>query len=316
MIDILHTAKEVISQEIESLNKLLDSMPKDFEKVVDILLNMKGRFIVSGIGKSGYIANKISASIASTGTFSSFVHPAEASHGDLGMISKDDVVMLLSNSGGTKELGDIINYCKRHSICLIAMTMKEDSMLAQNANYLLNIPKVSEASSIAAPTSSALMMLALGDALMVALYESKGFTRDDFKMLHPGGKIGANLLKVSDLMHKGQELPKSKPDDLMSDVLITMSKKGFGTSAVISEDDSLLGIITDGDLRRHMDENIVSKKASEVMTSNPKSVKPSILAVEALSIMNEKTITSLLVQENSKFVGIIHIHDILRAGVG
>lgn len=315
-MNILDTAKDVIRQEKESLETLLTSIPKDFEKVVNLLLNMEGRFIVSGIGKSGYIANKISASVASTGTYSSFVHPAEASHGDLGMISKKDVVMLLSASGGTKELSDIINYCKRHSIPLIGMTMKDDSILAQNADYLLNIPKVSEASSIAAPTSSAVMMLALGDALMVSLYEAKGFTRDDFKVLHPGGKIGANLMKVSDLMHKGSELPKSDPDEPMSKALITMTRKGFGATAVVKKDGSLLGIITDGDLRRHMDENIVGQKAQDVMTKNPKSISKNTLAVEALAIMNEKSITSLLVVDQGKFVGFIHIHDILRAGIG
>lgn len=313
---ILQTGLEVINQEKESLELLSNNMPEDFEAVVSLLYNTKGRFIVSGIGKSGYIANKIAASVASTGTHAFYVHPSEASHGDLGMISKDDVVMLLSASGGTKELSDIINYCKRYGIPLIGMTMKEESILAESADYLLNIPKVTEASSIAAPTSSAIMMLALGDALMVSLYEAKGFSKEDFKLLHPGGKIGANLLKVKDLMHVGDTLPSVTEDTPMSDVLITMTSKGFGTTAVIDSKDHLAGIITDGDLRRHMQDDLVNLTAKEVMSKGPKKASPNLLAIEALKIMNDKAITSLLVEENNRLCGIIHIHDLIRAGVG
>lgn len=313
---ILETGLDVINQEKESLELLAKNMPEDFENVVKLLLDMKGRLIVSGIGKSGYIANKIAASVASTGTHAFYVHPSEASHGDLGMISKDDIVMLLSASGSTKELSDIINYCKRYGIPLIGMTMKEESILAESADYLMNIPKITEASSIAAPTSSALMMLALGDAMMVALYESKGFSKEDFKLLHPGGKIGANLLKVKDLMHIGDTIPQVKETTPMSDVLITMTSKGFGTTAVIDERNHLVGIITDGDLRRHMDENIVILSAKKVMSREPKKISPNLLAIEALKIMNDKAITSLLVEENNRLCGIIHIHDLIRAGVG
>jgi len=315
-MNILETAINVIRQERESLNLLLDNIPQDFTKTVELLLSMKGRLIVSGIGKSGYIANKIAASVASTGTHASYIHPAEASHGDLGMISQDDVVMLLSASGDTKELCDIINYCKRFHIPLIGMTMKPLSILAQNADFLLKIPEVQEASSIAAPTSSAVLMLALGDALMVSLYEAKGFSKDDFKLLHPGGKIGANLLKIRDLMHVGETIPQVTEDAIMSDVLIIMSQKGFGTTAVTDNNGKLLGIITDGDLRRHMESNLINQLAKNVMSINPQRVEPKLLAIEALTIMNEKKITSLLVEENEKLCGIIHIHDLIRGGVG
>ena len=314
---ILETAINVIGQERDGLNLLLANIPKDFTKIVELLLKMQGRLIVSGIGKSGYIANKIAASVASTGTHASYIHPAEASHGDLGMISKDDVVMLLSVSGETKELCDIINYCKRFQIPLIGMTMKPQSILSQNADLLLKIPEIQEASSIAAPTSSAVMMLALGDALMVSLYEAKGFSKDDFKLLHPGGKIGTNLLKVQDLMHIGDTVPKVFEDAIMSDVLITMTQKGFGTTAVINNSGILVGIITDGDLRRHMHQNMINMTAKAVMSPNPKRIRPKLLAIESLIMMNNKNVTSLLVvEDNDKLCGIIHIHDLIRAGVG
>jgi arabinose-5-phosphate isomerase len=194
--------------------------------------------------------------------------------------------------------------------------MKDQSILAQNADLVLKIPQVQEASDIAAPTSSAVMMLALGDALMVSLYESKGFSKEDFKLLHPGGKIGANLLKVQDLMHTGETVPVVMEDNIMSDVLLIMTKKGFGTTAVIDNNENLIGIITDGDLRRHMGQNIVHMMAKDVMSTNPKRINPKLLAIEALTIMNNKNITSLLVEENDKLCGIIHIHDLIRAGVG
>ena len=313
---MLNSAKKVIESELLGLQTLLKNFPKDFEKVVHLIIANKGRLVISGIGKSGYIANKIAASFASTGTPAIYIHPAEASHGDLGMIHKDDVVMLLSNSGETNEIMDIISYCKRFHIPIIAMTMKPSSMLAQSGDYLLNIPQVDEASALSAPTTSSLLMLALGDALMVSVYEAKGFTKDDYKMFHPGGKIGANLKKVKDLMHLGDALPKVHSDAKMSEVLITMSRKGFGVAAVVDDADKLLGIITDGDLRRHMQEDIINMRAVDIMTKGPKVTNPAMMAIEALTIMNEKSITVLLVVEVEKLVGIIHIHDILRAGIG
>jgi arabinose-5-phosphate isomerase len=312
---MLNSAKKVIENELEGLRALLKNFPQDFEKVVNVILQNNGRLVLSGIGKSGYIANKIAASCASTGTPAIYIHPAEASHGDLGMISKDDIVMLLSNSGETNEIMDIISYCKRFHIPIIAMTMKPKSMLALAADYLLNIPQVEEASALAAPTTSSLLMLALGDALMVSIYEAKGFTKDDYKLFHPGGKIGANLKKVKDLMHVGVQLPVVHADTKMSEVLIIMSQKSFGVAAVVGEHDTLLGIITDGDLRRHMHGNIVNMRAADIMTKGPKTTNPAMLAIEALTMMNDKSITVLLVMEAEKLVGIIHIHDILRAGI-
>lgn len=308
-------AQQVLAEEIRGLQILSENIPQDFSQAVERIINLSGRLVVSGIGKSGYIARKISASFASTGTASLYIHPAEASHGDLGMIAQNDIVMLLSNSGETSEILNIIKYCKRFGISIIGMTMKQDSTLALASDYLLHIPNVSEASTIDAPTTSAMMMLALGDALMVAVYDTKGFSKDDFKILHPGGKIGANLTKVSDLMHIGDELPIVSPKDLMSDVLIVMTKKRFGCAIVLS-DDKILGIITDGDLRKHMNPHMISMRAEEMMTSRPKTISSNIFASQALAIMNELTITSLIVTENNKLIGIIHIHDILRRGIG
>lgn len=312
---ILDTAHKVLTNELAGLELLLRKLPNDFEKVVKIILQNKGRIILSGIGKSGYIANKIAASFASTGTPAIYIHPAEASHGDLGMIHKDDVVILLSNSGETNEITDILSYCKRFHIPIIGITMKPNSMLAQSSDYLLNIPQVDEASALSAPTTSSLLMLALGDALIVSVYEAKGFTKDDYRIFHPGGKIGANLKKVKDLMHIGDTIPFVLSNTKMSEVLLTMTQKGFGVTAVVDSNNHLLGIITDGDLRRHMHENMINMDALEIMTPNPKTTSPGMLAVEALAMMNDKNITSLLVLDEKILCGIIHIHDILRAGI-
>lgn len=306
---------EVILEEANALKTLAQHMPEDFEPLVDRIIQTSGRLVLSGIGKSGYIARKISASFASTGTPSMYVHPAEASHGDLGIIAQNDLVMLLSVSGETSELLSIIKYCKRYGIGIIGMTMREDSTLAEAADYLLKIPTLSEVSNIGAPTTSAIMMLALGDALMVAVYESKGFTKEDFKVLHPGGKIGVNLLHVSDIMHRGDDLPIVSPDDLMSNVLITMTQKRFGCAVVCAEN-KILGIITDGDLRRHMNDGILSAKAVDIMTKKPRTIKPNIFLPEALAILNNMAITSLIVAEEDKLLGIVHIHDLLKTGVG
>lgn len=312
---IIKTAKKVIKDEMISLELLANNFPKDFEQIISEIYNSKGRVIISGIGKSGYIGQKISASLSSTGTRSFYIHPAEASHGDLGMIDENDIVILLSNSGETKELFDIINYCKRFSIKLIGMTMREDSILALNSDYLLNIPVVKEASVIDAPTSSTTMMLALGDAIMVSLCELRGFTKDDFKIYHPGGKLGSQMLKISDLMHKLDKTPTCGHATLMSEVLIIISKKGFGCCAVLDDNGDLYGIITDGDLRRHMSEDLVKQNAKDVMTFYPKTISPEMLASEALAIMSDLNISSLLVCSGNELKGIIHIHDLLRAGV-
>jgi len=306
--------KEVIIQEAEALADLANNLSPVFSEVVNKIISLKGRLIFAGIGKSGYIAHKIAASFSSTGTPSIYLHPAEASHGDLGMITKEDLVFLFSNSGETKELGDIINYCKRFSIEIVAVTMNPKSTLAKYSDFLLQIPKWKEASNIGAPTTSSTMMLALGDALVVTIHEKRGICHNVFGTFHPGGKLGARLKTVDQLMHIGDKLPVVEPDTKMSEVLIEMTQKSLGCCVVI-ENEHILGIITDGDLRRHMDQNIFNSPARDIMSVKQKMISPKTLAFEALKEMNEKSITNLLVAEDDKLVGVIHIHDLLRAGL-
>ncbi len=310
-----NTAQRVINEEANALKTLESQIPKDFSEVVNVILKITGRVIIIGIGKSGYIARKIASSLASTGTPAFYIHPSEASHGDLGMITKSDIVLMLSNSGETKELFDTINYCKRFSIKMVAMTMNPDSTLAKNSDFLLTIPVIKEASLLSAPTTSALMMLALGDAITISLHEAKGFSKDDFFVFHPGGKIGANLLKIKDLMFVGDNLPLVKLDDSFANVILLITQKSLGCAAVVDDDQNLLGIITDGDLRRNINKDLTTMKAEDIMTKTPRSVSQNILATEALFIMNDKSITALPVTENNKIIGIIHIHEIIRAGI-
>ncbi|MES2214726.1 MAG: KpsF/GutQ family sugar-phosphate isomerase [Pseudomonadota bacterium] len=311
----INIAKKVIEEEAMGLALLAKNIPPDLARLAHSIENIKGKLIVSGIGKSGYIARKIASSFASTGTAAFYMHPAEASHGDLGMITQDDIVMLLSNSGETKEMFDILNYCKRFSIEIAGMTMRPDSTLGKASNYLLNIPVSGEASMIDAPTTSALMMLSLGDALMIAVHEAKGFTKDDFKVFHPGGKLGAMMLKASDLMRTGSALPIIYEDTKMSDALIVITKQGLGCAVVLNLAKKICGIITDGDLRRHMHDDLVNMKASEIMTKNPKTIPLGMLASEVLGKLNASSITSLVVAESGDVKGIVHMHDILKAGV-
>lgn len=316
MKDHKNTAMRVIKTQADALEQLSKNLPKDFNAVADAIISCKGRVILSGIGKSGYIARKIAASLASTGTLSSYIHPAEASHGDLGMISQDDIVIMLSNSGETKELSDILSYCKRFAIKVIAMTMNHDSTLAKNSDFLLLVPKLSEASNVAAPTTSALMMLSLGDALMVATHEAKGFSSEDFKIYHPGGKLGANLLKVIDVMKKGPDLPIVTKSTSFADTIIIITRMALGCALVVSDDMELEGIITDGDLRRHMGDIAKIQRAEDLMTHNPITIDQAKLAAEALNIINRKSITVLPVTEGNKLVGLVHIHDLLTRGIG
>jgi arabinose-5-phosphate isomerase len=276
-----------------------------------------GRVIVTGMGKSGHVGRKIASTLSSTGTPAYFVHPGEASHGDLGVISdKSDVILALSWSGETAELRDLIDYAKRFGVALIAITSQPNSALAQAANIPLILPLSQEACPHGlAPTTSTLMQLALGDALAVALLESRGFTALDFKALHPGGKLGASLTFIRDLMHAGDKLPLVKDDALMSDAIVEMSAKGFGCVGVLDGSGHLSGIITDGDLRRHMRADLLTSKAREIMTKNPKSANPDQLASEILERMNASNITALFVVENKKPVGVVHLHDLLRIGV-
>lgn len=311
------SAIQVLDREIEGLEALKNSLGEAFIRAVDALYAIRGRVVLSGMGKSGHIARKIAATFASTGTPALFVHPGEASHGDLGMISKDDVVILLSNSGETAELQDIINFTRRFSIPLIGVARRKTSILVESADIGLVLPEIPEASPIGAPTTSTTMMLALGDALAVALLNKRGFSKDDFHIFHPGGKLGSALLKVKDLMHTGNNLPLVPPHMLMADVLLEITSKSMGCAAVVDSAGVLIGVVTDGDLRRHMDSALTSKRVEEVMTVGSRAVvAPSMLASQALGIMNEKKITKLFaVDDARKVVGILHIHDCLRAGV-
>jgi arabinose-5-phosphate isomerase len=280
------------------------------------LAAIKGRIIVTGMGKSGHIARKIAATMTSTGTPAHFVHPGEASHGDLGVITADDAVLAISNSGETAELSDIIAYCKRFSIPLIGMVRRKESKLVDAADIPLVLPEIPEASPTGAPTTSTTMMLALGDALAVALLERKGFTKEDFSAFHPGGKLGAAFMLVDALMHSGNELPLIGDCATMQEAILTMTAKRFGCVAVLSGKQHLAGVITDGDLRRHMQPDLLHKNVTEIMTKNPLTIRPGALAAEALNIMNARSITSLfVVNDEKKPVGIIHIHDCLRAGI-
>lgn len=312
----LAAARRVLRLEAEALRTMSDGLDGKFAEAVAILFAVSGRVVVTGMGKSGHVARKISATLASTGTPSHFVHPAEASHGDMGMITRSDAVVALSNSGETTELGDLVNYCRRFRIPLIAITGKSASTLAENSDCCLVLPTIAEACPMGlAPTTSTTAMLALGDALAVALLERRGFTTEDFQVLHPGGKLGQGLLRVDDLMHTGDELPLTEPGAPMSDVILTMTNKRFGCVGVIDGTGQLTGIVTDGDLRRHMSDALLASTAEAVMTRSPKTIRRGALASEALGLMNDNTITALFVTDGKTPVGIVHIHDCLRAGI-
>lgn len=312
----LASARRVLQLESAGIEALAASLDESFTRAIEVMERMTDRVIVTGMGKSGHVARKIAATLASTGTPAVFVHPAEASHGDLGKITDDDVVVALSNSGETPELADLVNYAKRFKIPLIGITGRANSTLATEADVALILPGSPEACPMGlAPTTSTTVMLALGDALSVALLERKGFTADDFRLLHPGGKLGRLLLRVANIMHTGDELPLIGTDAKMAEALISMTTKRFGCVGVVDDKGCLIGIITDGDLRRHMSADLLNLGTLEVMTPNPRSIRPDALAVEALATMNERSITNLFVAEDNRPVGILHIHDCLRAGV-
>ncbi len=315
--DPLPIARRVIAEEAAALTLLGDVLDDSFTKAVQVMLGAKGRVIVSGMGKSGHIARKIAATFASTGTPAQFVHPAEASHGDLGMMLQGDVVLVLSNSGETPELADIVAHTRRFDIPLIGIASRPESTLLRAADVALVLPTVAEACGTGiVPTTSTTMMLAMGDALAVALMEHRAFTPEHFRMFHPGGKLGARLMKVRDLMHS--DLPLIGADRPMSEALLAISRYGFGVVGVTGPAGDLQGIITDGDLRRHMD-GLLSHTATEVMTRNPRTVAPDALAEVALAVMNDRKITCLFVKQAPEAglpaLGILHIHDLLRAGV-
>ncbi|PWT89686.1 MAG: KpsF/GutQ family sugar-phosphate isomerase [Proteobacteria bacterium] len=292
-----------------------DGLGAAFTAAVDVIRAARGRVVVTGMGKSGHVSRKIAATLSSTGTPALFVHPAEASHGDLGMITADDVIMALSWSGETIELKNLIDYSRRHRIGLIAVTADVRSTLAKAADVVLALPQAREACPHnLAPTTSSLMQLALGDAFAIALLESRGFTALDFGALHPGGRLGAALKSVRDLMHGGSEIPLVARGSGMSDALVEMTAKGFGCVGILDHG-RLVGIITDGDLRRKMRPDLLERPVDEVMTSTPKTVRPDALASEALELLNASKITALFVVDGTAPIGIIHLHDLLRAGV-
>lgn len=312
----LLSARRTIEKEIDALKVLENKISDSLSAALDLMQNTKGRVIVTGMGKSGHIGSKIAATLASTGTPSFFVHPGEASHGDLGMLTEEDVVIAISNSGETKELSDIILYCKRYGIPLIAITKNPQSALGKAGDIVLKLPDNGEACPLGlAPTSSTTATLVLGDILAIALLERKGFTKTDFRQRHPGGKLGAFLQKVADLMHKGDEIPLIPDTASMQEALLTMTSKMLGCVGIINSSGCLEGIITDGDLRRCMSADIFNKKASEIMTRNPKTVDGDLLVAEALKMMNENHITQLFVLKDQKPIGILHMHDCLRIGV-
>ncbi len=315
--DPLSTGKRVVAREAEALTILAGALNGTFTQAVDLILASKGRVIVSGMGKSGHIARKIAATFASTGTPALFVHPAEASHGDLGMVMQGDVVLVLSNSGETSELADIIAHTRRFEIPLIGVASRPDSTLLRTADVAILLPDAPEACETGiVPTTSTTMTLALGDALAIALMEHRSFTPEHFRIFHPGGKLGAKLLKVRDLMHT--DLPLIEASRPMSEALLAISRHGYGVVGITSPDGALQGIITDGDLRRHM-EGLLSYTAEQVMTRNPRTVRPDALAEVALAAMNDRKITCLFVKDGPEpdlpAEGILHIHDLLRAGV-
>lgn len=313
MADYIETARRVIGDEMAGLQALSAGLGAEFSRAVEMILAVRGRVIVSGMGKSGHVGRKIAATLASTGTPAQFVHPAEASHGDLGMVTQADLALVLSNSGETPELADLIAHTRRFRIPLIGVAARPQSTLMRQADLALVLPAAPEACGNGiVPTTSTTMTLALGDALAIALMEHREFTPEHFRTFHPGGKLGARLAKVGDLMHR--DMPLVAADAPMSEALLVISQKGYGVTGVVDGAGGLVGIITDGDLRRHM-EGLLDHRAAEVMTRAPRTIDPGALAEAALAQMQERKITCLFVVRDDRPSGILHIHDCLRAGL-
>tara|TARA_Y100000389_G_scaffold66849_1_gene63073 strand:+ start:3700 stop:4650 length:951 start_codon:yes stop_codon:yes gene_type:complete len=306
-------AKETINTEIKGLKAMLSYFGADFCQAIDLILNCRGKVIFSGMGKSGHIANKISATFASTGTSSFFVHPSEASHGDLGMITDNDVVILLSNSGETKELTDIIYYCNNNQIPLIGIVRRSGSDLVDISNISLILPEIEEANHVNAPTTSTTMMIALGDAIAAVLINVKNFSKNQYGAFHPGGKLGSDLTKISKVMRRENNIPIVSSNESISNILLEMTSKHLGCTSVINDQQQLIGIITDGDLRRHLtnDSNFMDLKAKDIMTEDPHHIKEDDLVIFAKKFLHNKKITSIFVTNDNKNIkGILHIHDI------
>lgn len=321
--DIINSAKRVIETEICGLRLMQNDFGDAFVQAVEMICpikNTKGRVVISGMGKSGHIGQKMAATFASTGTPSFFVHPSEASHGDLGMLTADDLLITISNSGESREMGDIISFSRRYGIPMIAITSNPTSSMAQAADLTLIIPDKKQAPEACplglAPTTSTTLTLAMGDALAVALIEKRGFTMQDFKDHHPGGKLGNVLLKVADIMATGESIPLIGPDEKMSDALVVMTAKSQGCLGVVGKDGKLIGVITDGDLRRHMSVDLISRTVKEIMTQHPKTIVPNMLGVEAVAYMNANKITNVfVVNADGEPVGLLHVHHLLQAGI-
>ena len=310
---IINRAKKTLSTEVKELKNLSKIFNNNFYKAVILLSKVKGRVIVTGVGKSAHIGNKISATLASTGTPSYLIHATEASHGDLGGITKNDCILAISNSGETSELNNIISYSKRFDIPLVSISSNAKSSLNKNSTVGIVYKKPIEACPHnLAPTSSTTVMLVIGDCMAMSLLELKGFKSSQFKSFHPGGNLGKDLKKVDEIMHTGSALPLSKENEKMTKALLTMTKKSFGCVGVVNNNKKLIGIITDGDLRRNMNDNLFNLKALNLMTKYPSTGNKDMLVGEALNLMNSKKITSLFICEKNKPVGIIHIHDLLR----
>lgn len=316
--EAIATGRRVLRVEADALALFADTLAGPFADAVDAMFAIDGRVVVCGMGKSGHVARKIAATLASTGTPAQFLHPAEASHGDLGMLTTKDLALVLSNSGGTPELADVIAHSKRFSIPLVGVASRAESPLLQAADIALVLPKAPEACTVGmAPTTSTTLTMALGDALAVALMERRQFTAEHFRVFHPGGKLGAQLIKVADLMHGADRLPLVRSDAPMPDALIEISARGFGVVGVLDDAGRLTGVISDGDLRRNM-EGLLERRAGDVATPRPATIGPGALAQEALAIMTRRKITSLFVVDpdaDSRPIGILHVHDCLRAGL-
>ncbi len=316
MDSTIDTARRVLRLEAQGITALADGLDGGFLAALDLLFAVEGRVVVTGMGKSGHIARKIAATLASTGTPAQYVHPGEASHGDLGMVTRRDAVIALSNSGGTVELTDLVAHAARIGIPLIAITARANSPLAEAASVALVLPPVEEGCPMGlAPTTSTTMMLALGDALAVALLRRRGFSAQDFQLLHPGGTLGLKLKRVRQIMHVGDKLPLVGPNALMSEAIVVMSACSFGCVGVLDGEGRLIGVLTDGDLRRHMSPDLLSRPVRSVMTADPKTIRAEAIVEEAVALMNERKITSLFIVADKRPVGIIHLHDCLRAGV-
>ena len=319
---ILKTAKKVLQIESESIADLIDKLDANFVRAVELIAKCKGKVVLTGIGKSGLISKKIASTLASTGTPAFFMHPAEGIHGDLGMLSSKDIIIIISNSGETDEILQLIPLLKRMRLKIIVFTGNADSTLASRGNIVINTSVAEEACPWGViPTSSTTATLAMGDALAISVLEQKGFKEEEFAILHPGGSLGKRLLlRVEDVMHQGEAVPLVKKHMKMKDTLLIMTSKRLGVTGVVDSRNNLVGVITDGDLRRALEkqQDVLHKKASEIMTADPKRIRQDLLAVQALEIMESHAITSLFVYKGKnprQAVGIVHLHDLLKAGI-